>query len=840
MQAVIIAGGEGTRLRPLTTTAPKPMLPVVNRPILSHVLELLVRHGCTDVIITVAYLGNSIRTYFGDGSDMGLQIRYIQEETPLGTAGAVANARDLLTDSFLVLSGDVITDFDLSEAFSFHQTHGGLATILLTRVPAPTEFGIVMTDDDGAVQHLIEKPSWGEVFTDTVNTGMYVLEPKVLDRIPTGRPVDFSHEVFPELLSQGESFYGHVETGYWADVGTFAGYLQTHRDILDGVVDLSLPGFRLGDRVFVGRHCQIDPTAIIEGPAIIGDDVRIGPHAHILPHSVIGNNVRIGGESVVAGGILYDHCYLGERTHVRSAIVGRGVDLRNGVVINGGAVLGDDAYVGHDALVMPEVKVYPGKRVEPMTTVTTSIVWESGASRTVFGPLGVEGLANIDITPELATRISMAYASLLPPHATVIAARDTSRAARVMKRAMMLGFNAVGLDVIDLEATTLPVLRHHVATTDVYAGFRIALDPNDSQSLVIRLLGADGSDLGHGDRRKIERALEREDFRRVAASEIGDLRTSHRSLESWTQEVLSHLPVQALRTSNQKILVDYSFGLAAATLPTILATLNLESLAINPYAATRSAINIDRVRQRQVLTTLLSASDADLGVIIDPAGESISVVDDTGHLLTDDELAATFVKLLCETGRVAHLVTPVNMPLNLGTCALSHGVQFSWCGLTPADLASAIQESKIAPAIGIGHPGLVIVEGCAASPDAALSLGLLLGMLAERRISLSKVRESLVLPRVAHDSVVLPHSLMGQTMREVLDFAESSVHDLITTVDGVRVDSGNTFWLVAPDASEPRCHIWSGATDDAEAININDQVKEHILRIRLNESSPNG
>jgi len=187
MQAVIIAGGEGTRLRPLTSTTPKPMLPIANKPMIGHVIELLAAHGVTDIIVTVAYLGNAIRNYLGDGSEFGVSVRYLQEETPLGTAGAVAHARHLVRGTFLVLSGDVLTDINLGEAIQFHQHRNAKATMVLTAVDAPTEFGIVATDATGRVEQLIEKPTWGEVFTDTVNTGIYVLEPEVLDTIATDR-----------------------------------------------------------------------------------------------------------------------------------------------------------------------------------------------------------------------------------------------------------------------------------------------------------------------------------------------------------------------------------------------------------------------------------------------------------------------------------------------------------------------------------------------------------------------------------------------------------------------------------------------------------------------------
>src|SRR5271155_4599495 len=220
MKAVIMAGGEGTRLRPLTSNQPKPMLPMANRPMMEHVITLLRQHGFEEIVVTVAFMANALRTYFGDGSEFGVRRVYAPESPPLGTAGSVRNARDELDERFLVLSGDVLTDIDLAQVVDFHDARGGLATLALKAVENPLEFGIVITRDDGSIERFLEKPTWGQVFSDTINTGIYVLEPEIFDFIPDGRPVDFSEEVFPAVLDAGRPLFGAVTDGYWEDVGT--------------------------------------------------------------------------------------------------------------------------------------------------------------------------------------------------------------------------------------------------------------------------------------------------------------------------------------------------------------------------------------------------------------------------------------------------------------------------------------------------------------------------------------------------------------------------------------------------------------------------------------------
>ena len=247
VKAVILAGGEGTRLRPLTSNTPKPMMPLVNKPMMEHIVNLLAQHGFDEIVVTVAFLANQIRDYFGDGSDFGVTMRYATEDSPLGTAGSVRNAADELDDTFLVISGDVLTDIDLTAFVKAHRDAGASASIALKHVDNPLEFGIVITQPDGTIERFLEKPTWGEVFSDTINTGIYVLEPEVFDFIPDGEVVDFSGDVFPALLDDGHTLHGHVADGYWEDVGTLEAYIRAHTDVLDGRVRVEIDGFQLGD-----------------------------------------------------------------------------------------------------------------------------------------------------------------------------------------------------------------------------------------------------------------------------------------------------------------------------------------------------------------------------------------------------------------------------------------------------------------------------------------------------------------------------------------------------------------------------------------------------------------
>ncbi len=608
-----MAGGEGTRLRPLTSNAPKPLLPLANRPMMEHVINLLKKHGFEDIVVTVAYRANAIRTYFGDGAEFGVRIVYAAEETPLGTAGSVRNAMAQLDETFLVISGDVVTDMDLAAIVEFHRSKSALVTIGLKAMENPLEFGIVITRDDGSIERFHEKPTWSQVFSDTINTGVYVLEPQIFDYIDAERSVDFSSDVFPALLDAGKPLFGYVTEGYWEDVGTIEAYVRAHQDILDERVALDIPGFRLGDGVWLGEGSEVHPTAKVQGPVVIGDYCHIEANAHLREYTVLGSNVRVCEDGFIHRAIVHDNAYLGAGVSLRGCVVGRSTDIRRGAQCEEGVVLGDECFVGEHAVINPGVKVYPFKTVEPGAIVNSSIVWESRGARNLFGRLGVAGLANVDITPELAVRLAMAYATTLKRGSTVTTSRDTSRAARVLKRALMVGLNAAGVDVNDLEVATIPLTRFHVRGEPSGGGLTVRLAPDDPQSVVIRFFDASGIDLNEVAQRKIERLFYREDFRRALAGEIGDIKFPARTTEHYTSVLIDHINVDDIRQARLKVVLDYAFGAASFVMPQVLAKLGAEVLAVNPYANTRQAMAFDRWQHARNVADLVRAAGAHVG-----------------------------------------------------------------------------------------------------------------------------------------------------------------------------------------------------------------------------------
>ncbi|HEY6752575.1 MAG TPA: NDP-sugar synthase [Rubrobacteraceae bacterium] len=370
MKAVIMAGGKGTRLRPLTSNQPKPMISIVNKPCMEHIVDLLKRHGFEDVVVTLEYMPEVIQGYFGNGSEWGMNIEYSVEEEPLGTAGSVKDVEDRLKERFVIVSGDALTDVDLTEALSFHEERGAEATLVLKKVDDPSEFGIVTVAEDGRVTDFMEKPDEEEVFSYTANTGIYVLEPSVLKDIPEGQEYDWSKEQFPKMLEEGRSLYGYVMEGYWEDIGNIEQYMGAQRAVLDGEVEGIEPaGERLEGGVYVGRDVRVDEDQL-EGPVVLGDNVRVSSGARVGPYSVLASNISVGEGASISRSTVGGESSIGEEAELDGALVMRACNVGPRARVLEGSALGDGTSVGEGATVAPGASVPPGESIDDGAEVT--------------------------------------------------------------------------------------------------------------------------------------------------------------------------------------------------------------------------------------------------------------------------------------------------------------------------------------------------------------------------------------------------------------------------------------------------------------------------------------
>lgn len=374
MKAVIMAGGKGTRVRPLTSKQPKPMIPIVNKPCIEHIVNLLKRHGFEEIVVTVGFMPDVIQDYFGDGSDFDVDMKYSVEDEPMDTAGSVKLAEDQLTERFIVVSGDALTDTDLTKAVAFHEDNGSEATLVLQEVEDPSEFGIVVVDEEGRVERFLEKPDPEEVFSYTANTGIYVLEPAVLDAIPAGEEYDFADDLFPKLLEAGRPVYGYVtEKPYWEDIGNIGQYMDAQKAVLDGEVKgVRPPGEEVREGVYLGEDVETD-GAQLEAPVVLGDNVRVASGARVGPHSVVAAGVSIAADASVVGSTVAEGSVVGEGADLDGALIGRSCNIGANAHLLEGSAIGDNVEIGEGTTVEAGVKIFPDKSVEGGDTVSEDI-----------------------------------------------------------------------------------------------------------------------------------------------------------------------------------------------------------------------------------------------------------------------------------------------------------------------------------------------------------------------------------------------------------------------------------------------------------------------------------
>ncbi|MSQ24806.1 MAG: NDP-sugar synthase [Dehalococcoidia bacterium] len=368
LQAVILAGGEGKRLRPLTSRLPKPMIPLVNRPFLLHMIEYLAHHGVTDILLAMGYLPGPIRNHFGDGTGLGVNLTYSVEEKPLGTAGAVKLLERYLTGTCIVFNGDIVTDLDLSEHLRLHRERRAQASLFLVRVDDPSRFGVVETDASGRVLHFTEKPNREEARANTINGGCYILEPSVLAHVPPGEYHMFEHGLFPKLLQIGAPMYAYAPPAYWNDVGTPASYLQVHRDFLNGVAGMTGAERLPPSGVRLGQGCRVDATACITGPVVLGDGCRIGPSVEIAGPAVLGDGCRVDAGASISDSVLWDGVAIGESAEISGSAIASHAVIGHDVRLHG-ATSGERAHIGAGNRLPDGTVIQAGHVIQPREVV---------------------------------------------------------------------------------------------------------------------------------------------------------------------------------------------------------------------------------------------------------------------------------------------------------------------------------------------------------------------------------------------------------------------------------------------------------------------------------------
>lgn len=534
MKAVIMAGGEGARLRPLSLGRPKPMTPLLGRPVMEHIINLLKAHGIRDICVTLCYKPQGVMDYFGSGERQGVRLTWFTEDEPLGTAGSVKNCMEFLQDEdFLVISGDCVCDLDLGALADFHRARGAQATLGLYRHPSPLEYGLVLTDGQGRVERFVEKPGWGQVFTDQINTGIYVLSPAAMERVPRDTAWDFGKDLFPALLREGAPLYALPLEGYWRDMGDCRAYLDCACDALSGKVrlDMGLPKREAG----VWSAQPLPQGLNLVPPCWIGEGVALGEGCLIGPHTVLERGSRVGERAMVQRSVLLENSCTGPRTTLYGAILCPDAAARAGAVLNEGAVLGENALAEEGSTLLERVRLWPGQTAPAGCRLARSIT--SGSQKGVlrFGDGGViRGILGEDMGPEALLTLG----SILGAEGPVGIGCSPTPGAGMLARSAAAGAAAAGSDVLICPLTS-PVQGAGAAEQLKTPAF---LFVEESENTVyLHLFGPDGLSLGRARERKLEHALLQGEVRRARGDQVGRMRQSDFTPELWARQTAENV-----------------------------------------------------------------------------------------------------------------------------------------------------------------------------------------------------------------------------------------------------------------------------------------------------------
>jgi mannose-1-phosphate guanylyltransferase/phosphomannomutase len=810
MKAVIMAGGEGTRLRPLTCNVPKPMMPILEKPVMQYTIELLKKYGITDIAVTLQYLPDEVIRYFGDGNDFGVKMRYFIEEFPLGTAGSVKNAENFLDDTFIVISGDALTDIDLSRAIAFHKEKKSAATLILKEVAVPLEYGVVVTDKDDKVTGFLEKPSWGEVFSDKANTGIYILEPEIFSYYEREQKFDFSNDLFPILLKDNKYMYGLVEEGYWCDIGNIEQYMRCHFDILKGIVNVNIKGDKYRDGIWIGENCEISPKANIEAPVYIGSGCKIYAGSEIGPYSILGKSNIVSTGTRIKRSVVLNNCYIGSNAQIKGAVLCNNVQLESKVSVFEGCTVGDETLLGERATIKPGVRIWPNKSVEAGTVIKENVIWGGKFSRSLFGKKGISGEVNVDITPEFVSKLGSAYGSLLNPESKVAISCSDGGAAQMFKYSLATGLLSMGIEVYDLKKMVTPMTRYAALFFGVQGAIHVSTNNENSQKVNILFMDANGCDIDKAMERRIENSFIREDFRRIKTEDFK--RMSHMSdyMEYYIRQIINGVGVHHIRSQKYKVVLSVRNPMLLSVVQNMFLELKINVKLYTEY------------NNLQGLSREVIESGASLGINLSEEGEVAVIIDEKGNIIKDSLFEALNAFVLLKSTKLKTLVVPVTSSCVMEDIASVCGVKFVRAKTNQKSILEAYikNEKKI--------NRREIVYSYLMSLDAVSMCIFTLNLMASSNLPLSNITGQIPKYYTRKQDINCPWNMKGKVMRSIIEENSSRTVDLI---EGVKLNYDNGWVLILPDAEEPLCRVYVEAKDIEQAESLSEEFVKRIENI---------
>jgi mannose-1-phosphate guanylyltransferase / phosphomannomutase len=813
MQAVVMAGGFGTRLRPLTANIPKPMTPLLNKPIIEHIIALLKMHKITDLVLILYHQADIIKDYFNDGRKFGVKIQYVKPDADYGTAGAVYCSYELLTGKFIIISGDVVTDFNLTHAINYHTRKKSAATLVLTRAKNPLQFGIVLTDKEGRITKFFEKPSWSEVFSDTINTGIYILEKETLGFVPQARgnrpDCDFSKDLFPYMLRHRMPLFGAIEKGYWRDVGSLEDYINTNLEALKSKVRTPLA------------------NGIIKNGNVISSSAKVSRSAKII-NSVIGPRCRIDRNVFIKDSILWSNTHIEEDSHINYDVICNKVWVRSGTKIEENVFIGDSVHIGSNVTVKRDVKIWPQKSIDSNSVLTKSLIWEERWKENLFTDSRITGLSNIEITTDFSAKLGSAYGITTGIGSKVLISRDIDNVSVMIKGAITSGLLSSGVTVLDFQTMPIPILRQELHKGKYAGGIFVRKSPFDASKCDIIFFDENGKDLSSAKTKSIEKLVISGDSRPTPFDKIGMVTKPAGTYENYRERFFANIDKEVIDKRRFKIAINFSHGVTSTILPNILGDFNIELVTLDSHLdAMKQSRSPEEFRLAlEQLSYIVTSLKYDAGFLIDAGGEKIFLVDDKGRRLSYDRFLSIVVYLyLTLYPKTKKIAVPIQASGEIDIVAKKYFTEV----IRVKDSHFAIMNATDDPDVELagGTKGGVIFPRFLFATDGMFSIVKILELAAKYSRPLSRIEAEAPRLFMAKNNVFCSKDHKGKIMRHLVEESEGAKRQMI---DGIKIFFDPFKWVLCiPDSEREIFHV------NAEAKSMKaakDLVREYSAKIK--------
>ena len=820
MKAVVMAGGFGTRIQPLTNSRPKPMLPVVNRPMMENTMLTLRDLGIKDFIVLLYFKPEVIQEYFGDGSDFGMNITYVIPDDDYGTAGAVKLAQEHIGDeNFIIISGDLVTDFDFQKIFDYHEEKQSKLTITLTSVENPLEFGVVIANDDGKIEKFLEKPSWGEVFSDTINTGIYIIEPEILEYIPKGDNFDFAKDLFPLLMREGVELMAGNATGYWRDVGNPDSYREVHEDIMSDRVSFNMPGNMTkypDGELYSLEPYRLDSSVEIIGKVVLGKNVTIGKRTK-LKNVVIGDNVSIGEDSKISNSIIWESIDIAKGCKIDMGVICNNNTIEKNCKMTAGVIIAEWCEIGELVTVEKDITIWPNKKIESASIVSSNVILGSRYKNSIFENGMVVGKSNVELSCEMSTKLAEAFGAQLPVGSTILVGRDDHKGSRMLKRAFVGGMLAAGVNVIDTLSIPSSILRFKLArNSDYIAGVYFRQQREDTTATVITFYNDESLRINSDLAKKIEKSYFKDGFRRVDFSQIGEVVENYNFINdiNYENSIIDSFETRLFKCVDCRVAVDTMHGLSSEILPKILNKLKIDNIILNNYRDDHQLANFQSLvkKSSKDMENIVSSLGMDVGFLIYPYGQRLDMVCNDGKILSMQsalQVVLTLMNMDSSPDDKKRVFLPTWAPdiIEYDNLEIEKGkyANFTKDQLQKYDLIATVDGNFAFTEFSIYR-------------DSMYATIKILEMIVKHGIKLSELVANLDEFYYKQTKIECRQSLKGKMMRKFLEDAKDKRS---SSADGVKIWIDETDWiLMIPDQYTDHLNIYIQAIDEDRGESI--------------------